>query len=193
MVSNNSHPIFTEVANGQIEKGWGTTKHRQKMDLGTKQSKASKGPSVHKCPISLSSRTALSYALLAYLAHNNMRNLPSKSLHFLPKNDFPRESRKGHQTFKSFSCKWWSAAWSSILFSFIGNFFNFLPSPLCTTLTQNWNEHANAQLITNVCLPLQLLFFRVAFSFWDSPAFGVYFVFCNLIDLLMTWWLIYQM
>ena len=22
MVSNNSHPIFTEVANGQIEKGW---------------------------------------------------------------------------------------------------------------------------------------------------------------------------
>ena len=136
------------------------------MDLGTKQSKASKGPSVHKCPISLSSRTALSYALLAYLAHNNMRNLPSKSLHFLPKNDFPRESRKGHQTFKSFSCKWWSAAWSSILFSFIGNFFNFLPSPLCTTLTQNWNEHANAQLITNVCLPLQLLFFRVAFSFW---------------------------
>ena len=124
-----------------------------------------------------------------------MRNLPSKSLHFLSK-WLSQKGGKGHQTFKSFSCKWWSAkftAWSSIIWILILNFFNFLPF-CCTILTQNWNEHAKAQLITNVCMtcPSNFLELLSSFLFLTPLYFGVYFVFCNLIDLLMTWWLIYK-
>ena len=167
------------------------------MDLGTKQSKASKGPSVHKCPISLSSSTTqLTGENMLFWLIITWEICRVKACISFP-NDFPRKGGKGHQTFKSFSCKWWSAkftAWSSIIWILIRNFFNFLP--FCSTiLTQNWNEHAKAQLITNVCMTCPSNFFGELFSsflFLTPLYFGVYFVFCNLIDLLMTWWLIYK-
>ena len=145
------------------------------MDLRTKQSKASKGPSVHKCPISLGSTTQWGKICWLIWLIITWEICRVKACISFP-NDFPRKGGKGHQTFKSFSCKWWSAkftAWSSIIWILILNFFNFLPF-CCTILTQNWNEHAKAQLITNVCMTCPSNFFELFSSFlFLTPLFGV--------------------
>ena len=164
MVSNNSHPIFTEVANGQIEKkGWRELQSiGRKWTLGLNNQRPLKGLQYINAPFPSVVYHSANGGKYAILAHNNMRNLPSKSLHFLSK-WLSQKGGKGHQTFKSFSCKWWSAkftAWSSIIWILILNFFDFLPF-CCTILTQNWNEHAKAQLITNVCMTCPSNFFWV--------------------------------
>ena len=89
MVSNNSHPIFTEVANGQIEKkGWRELQSiGRKWTLGLNNQRPLKGLQYINAPfpsvvVVYHSANGGKYAILA---HNNMRNLPSKSLHFLSK------------------------------------------------------------------------------------------------------------
>ena len=147
------------------------------MDLRTKQSKASKGPSVHKCPISLGSTTQWGKNMLAYLAHNNMRNLTGKSLHFLSQ----WLSRKRSSNFQKLFMQMIRASSSIIiLFPFTASFLIFFPFWL---LTQNWKEHANVQLITNVCCPfLQFttLFLELFSSFLFLTPLWLWSLFCIL-------------
>ena len=155
MVSNNSHPIFTEVANGQIEKGWGELQSiGRKWTLGLNNQRPLKGLQYINAPfpsVVVQHSAMLSSLIWLIITWEICR---VKACISSLKMTFPERAEKVIKLSKAFHANddQQPEAQSYSHSSGISLIF-FLPL-LCTTLTQNWNEHANAQLWTNnKCVP----------------------------------------